>query len=581
MTQGGPLDSTLSVVVPHLQPVRLRQLRLRGGDELRALRRDRAAVGAAVPAAGRATDATERARWPRRVGRCRAVRPAIRRPALAATRSRAGSSRSVRRCTWLRRLGSARLVVTPFVWMAARRRSSPRARSARCRRPGGRRRRRWTTTATLFARLDFPQLLPQLGRSSRSLVTLGTCCSARCSATRWPSCDFPGSRALFLARARHADGARHGHVRAAVRAGQQPGPGQHVRRPDPAVPRRAVRRVPDAAVHAVASRTSCIEAARVDGAGELRIFCADRAAAVPAGARHARHPHVPRVVEQLPVAARRGHHRGQVHAAGRAGAVQRRAEPDRVRPAAGRRGRGRAAGPDRRSSSLQRHFVRGIATTGLKYHDEDYETATTPSPLRVACSPPSRARAAVAAPPRPPADRRHAPTASTCARGTPARHLAVDGRDDRPATGLPADNIAGDLDPRTRSAYTSPTNIGALPVVGGRRRATSGIIGKREARRAGSADPGHAGRRSSGTSRPGMFYNWYDPATGAVLTRLARGRQHRLPVPVQCGQRLARRRAAWSSRARCRSCAARPTRCSTPMNFGFYYNPDRPTAPAG
>lgn len=29
-----------------------------------------------------------------------------------------------------------------------------------------------------------------------------------------------------------------------------------------------------------------------------------------------------------------------------------------------------------------------------------------------------------------------------------------------PATGLPSDNIGGDLDPATRSAYTSPTNIG-------------------------------------------------------------------------------------------------------------------------
>ena len=29
------------------------------------------------------------------------------------------------------------------------------------------------------------------------------------------------------------------------------------------------------------------------------------------------------------------------------------------------------------------------------------------------------------------------------------------------ATGLPADNIGGDLDPATRSEYTSPTNIGA------------------------------------------------------------------------------------------------------------------------
>src|ERR687892_1202612 len=29
-----------------------------------------------------------------------------------------------------------------------------------------------------------------------------------------------------------------------------------------------------------------------------------------------------------------------------------------------------------------------------------------------------------------------------------------------PGTGIPADNVEGDLDPATRSAYTSPTNIG-------------------------------------------------------------------------------------------------------------------------
>ena len=30
-----------------------------------------------------------------------------------------------------------------------------------------------------------------------------------------------------------------------------------------------------------------------------------------------------------------------------------------------------------------------------------------------------------------------------------------------PATGMPADNIGGALDPATRSKYTSPTNIGS------------------------------------------------------------------------------------------------------------------------
>src|SRR6185312_9360988 len=41
------------------------------------------------------------------------------------------------------------------------------------------------------------------------------------------------------------------------------------------------------------------------------------------------------------------HHRRQVHAAGRAGALQHRAEPHLLRAAAGRRRGGRAAGADR------------------------------------------------------------------------------------------------------------------------------------------------------------------------------------------------------------------------------------------
>src|SRR6266540_2723354 len=65
------------------------------------------------------------------------------------------------------------------------------------------------------------------------------------------------------------------------------------------------------------------------------------------GAGHPRHPHVPRVVEQLPVAAGGGDDRGQVHAAGRPGPVQRRAEPDALRAVARRLGCGGASGTDR------------------------------------------------------------------------------------------------------------------------------------------------------------------------------------------------------------------------------------------
>lgn len=80
-----------------------------------------------------------------------------------------------------------------------------------------------------------------------------------------------------------------------------------------------------------------------------------------------------------------------------------------------------------------------------------------------------------------------------------------------PETGLPADNIDGDLDPATRSGYTSPTNIGAY--------LWSTVV----ARDVGLIDRDEALERIQQTlgsvaelerhEDSGMFYNWYDEAT--------------------------------------------------------------------
>src|SRR3954470_7051468 len=82
---------------------------------------------------------------------------------------------------------------------------------------------------------------------------------------------------------------------------------------------------------------------------------------------------------------------------------------------------------------------------------------------------------------------------------------------DDPATGLVADNISGDLS--VRSAYTSPTNIGGYmwSAVVAR---SLGLISAREAEsRVGETLTTLARLKKHETS--GMFYNWYDPHTGA------------------------------------------------------------------
>jgi len=85
-----------------------------------------------------------------------------------------------------------------------------------------------------------------------------------------------------------------------------------------------------------------------------------------------------------------------------------------------------------------------------------------------------------------------------------------------PATGLPSDNIGGGLDPATRSAYTSPTNIGMY------------IWATLAARDLKIIKPGEARARIGQTltsvaqlerhDPSGQFWNWYDPATLETIT---------------------------------------------------------------
>ncbi|MDQ7991399.1 MAG: glucoamylase family protein [Propionicimonas sp.] len=85
-----------------------------------------------------------------------------------------------------------------------------------------------------------------------------------------------------------------------------------------------------------------------------------------------------------------------------------------------------------------------------------------------------------------------------------------------PGTGLPADNIPASLAAADRSGYTSPTNIGGY--------LWSAVV----ARELGLISSGECTRRCRQTLETvarlrhhepsGMFYNWYDEATGEVIT---------------------------------------------------------------
>src|SRR5215207_636721 len=84
-----------------------------------------------------------------------------------------------------------------------------------------------------------------------------------------------------------------------------------------------------------------------------------------------------------------------------------------------------------------------------------------------------------------------------------------------PTTGLVADNIEGDLDPTTRSAYTSPTNIGGYlwsTVVARDLR----IIDRQEAYQRMSQTLETVAQLERHEDS-GMFYNWYDPVSLEVL----------------------------------------------------------------
>lgn len=139
-----------------------------------------------------------------------------------------------------------------------------------------------------------------------------------------------------------------------------------------------------------------------------------------------------------------------------------------------------------------------------------------------------------------------------------------------PGTGLVSDNVGASLNPADRAAYTSPTNIGAYlwSAIAAR---DIGLISSREAtsRIAQTLETLPTLEKHEAS---GMYYNWYDPATGEKLTVWpADGSTvHPFVSSVDNG---------WLATAlvmvqdKVPSLADEAATVLEPMDFGYYYNP--------
>ena len=84
----------------------------------------------------------------------------------------------------------------------------------------------------------------------------------------------------------------------------------------------------------------------------------------------------------------------------------------------------------------------------------------------------------------------------------------------------------------------------------------------------------------------GMFFNWYDEATGEKLRTWPEDGEHRRPVRVQRRQRLAGRRPAGREELRAGGSAPLAAELFDRMDLDAFYNPGEAgghptTAPAG
>ena len=154
----------------------------------------------------------------------------------------------------------------------------------------------------------------------------------------------------------------------------------------------------------------------------------------------------------------------------------------------------------------------------------------------------------------------------------------VHGRDGRPGHRAARRTTSAATSTRTTAPrYTSPTNIGAYLWSTIVARDLRIITAPR--RGAGSRRPSPRCRRWRSTTTPGMFYNWYDPATGEKLTAWPDDGDTVYPFLSSVDNGWLATGAAIVVDA---GAVAAPTRRDAvldEMNFGFYYDPAREPDP--
>ena len=140
-----------------------------------------------------------------------------------------------------------------------------------------------------------------------------------------------------------------------------------------------------------------------------------------------------------------------------------------------------------------------------------------------------------------------------------------------PATGLPSDNIEGNLDPASRSAYTSPTNIGMY------------IWATLAARDLQLITPKEARERIRVTLESvaqlerhepsGQFYNWYDPDTLDVVTIWPDDGSTVYPFLSSVDNGWLASALLMVANGAVPQLRQQAHELATSMDFGFYYNP--------